>query len=344
MRQQVRRRNQQKRRLANSPPQPANLPPKKNNRRPPPRPNKRIASQEPQKPQKSRLEPYKKKIVPQEKRQKLYLQKQGGKEAGGKRYRGKEVNRSHNKRPLPPSRSKLPLRGKEVPKRVVGGKLPPREANPYLRQNEAKRQREPPIGQRAKAPSREVKPQPPRREPKEPPKEAKSPFRTDPNLRKEANLRGKSEENIDEFTAPQAPRPRKRKPILAVRRRKPSSKPRKRVNVQKESKISSESDSLQQQLRKNPPRRIPRPTTTISTTSTSTKTSSASRIPVVNSQNSVVRQNSHENVGGFTKEGPDFAFPDMDMDGKKFQFLARPKMYGFVNVCPYCPFRSILSI
>ena len=124
MRQQVRRRNQQKRRLANSPPQNANLPPKtKNNRRPPPpRPNKRIASSQepPKKPQKSRLEPYKKKIVPQEQRHK-YLPK-GGKEAGGKRLRGKEVNRSHNKRPLPPTRSKLPPRGKEVPKRI-GGKL-----------------------------------------------------------------------------------------------------------------------------------------------------------------------------------------------------------------------------
>ena len=336
MRQQVRRRNQQKRRLANSPPQNANLPPKtKNNRRPPPpRPNKRIASSQepPKKPQKSRLEPYKKKIVPQEQRHK-YLPK-GGKEAGGKRLRGKEVNRSHNKRPLPPTRSKLPPRGKEVPKRIGGkliriifrffpifsriflqifiskflGKLPLREVNPYLRQKlEAKRpQREPPMGQRAKAPSREVKPepQPPRREAKEPPQKS--------------NFRGKSEEEIDEFTAPQAPRPRKRKPILAVRRRVKPSKNRPR-NVQKESKSS---ESEKQQLRKNPASQAPprlrqaRPTTTISTTSTST-TSSASRIPVVKSQNSVVR-NSNENVGGFTKEGPNFAFPDMDMDGKNF--------------------------
>lgn len=162
------------------------------------------------------------------------------------------------------------------------------------------------MGQRAKAPSREVKPepQPPRREAKEPPQKS--------------NFRGKSEEEIDEFTAPQAPRPRKRKPILAVRRRVKPSKNRPR-NVQKESKSS---ESEKQQLRKNPASQAPprlrqaRPTTTISTTSTST-TSSASRIPVVKSQNSVVR-NSNENVGGFTKEGPNFAFPDMDMDGKNF--------------------------
>ena len=114
-------------------------------------------------------------------------------------------------------------------------------------------------------------------------------------------------EDIDEFSAPAAPRPpRKRKPVLTVRRRKPLKQNRKRVNVQ-----NSESDSVQQQLRKN----LRRPTTTTIST-TSTTSASTTRIPVVSSQNSAVRDN-NENMGGFTQDGPSFAFPDMDMDGKK---------------------------